>query len=54
MKTSITKIFTKEKDGYAGFHPANKKSKNIRMKIYMKWGLFLFILVTATTSCSKC
>jgi hypothetical protein len=23
------------------------------MKIYMKWGLFLFILVTATTSCSK-
>ena len=60
MKTSITKIFTTKKEGYAGFsrnefgtsYPANNKSKTIRMKIYIKWGLFLFIL-TATTSCSK-
>ncbi len=53
MKKSITKIFILLGNKYSGFHPANKKSKNIRMKIKTCVNIAYFILFFALTSKSQ-
>jgi hypothetical protein len=56
MKPNITNIFNASPTGYVRFHPANAKSKNIRMKSINKTIVLLLMLVATVsviTSCKK-